>query len=214
MRFSQLFTFFAVLPFSVLVLVQGCSGGSTGSGVCPVIVSDSGPADEAHCGAGTKQGTACCLSSTGTCAATLPLCQSICCTTPRDGGGGGTVIVEDEGGTTIEGGFIEASTRPDASASACPGNTRQTAPFVNTTCQAALDQHCCSQLKACFNMVTSGGATDCNAYGDCINACRSQADPTTCQNDCDAATTTSVRTAYEAIVTCATSDATTSAACQ
>ena len=61
---------------------------------------------------------------------------------------------------------------------------------------------------------TSGGAMDCNAYGDCINACRSQADPTTCQNDCDAATTTSVRTAYEAIVTCANSDATTSAACQ
>ena len=213
MKFTQLFTFFAVLPFSVLVLVQGCSGGSTGSGACPVIVSDSGPADEAHCGAGTKQGTACCLSSTGTCAATLPLCQSICCTTPREGGGG-TVVIEDEGGTN-EAGFIEASTRPDSStSSSCPGNTRQTAPFVNTTCQAALEQHCCSQLKGCFNIVTAGGATDCNAYSGCIAGCASQADPTTCQNNCDTQTTPSVKTAYEAIVTCATNDATTSTACQ
>ena len=213
MKFTQLVTFFAALPFSVIILVQGCSGGSTGSGACPVIVSDSGPADEARCGAGPKQGGACCLSSSGTCGATLPLCQSICCTTPREGG---TVVVEVEGGAvTFEGGTsLEASTRPDSSTSSCPGNTRQAGPFVNSTCQAALEQHCCAELKACFNMVTTGGASDCNAYSACIKGCASQANPTTCQNDCDAATTTSIRTAYEAIVTCATNDSTTTAACQ
>jgi hypothetical protein len=199
-----------------VVLAQGCSGGSTGGGACPVIVSDSGPADEARCGAGPKQGTACCVSASGACAATLPLCQSICCVSASDGGRAESGFVDDEGGvSTFEAGTsFDASTRPDSSTSSCPGNTRQMSDFVNHTCQAALDQHCCSQLKACFNMVTSGGATDCNAYGACINGCASQADPTTCQNDCDAATTTSVKTAYEAIVTCAMNDATTSAACQ
>jgi hypothetical protein len=216
MRSSRYFTLLAVLPLSFLVLAQGCSGVSTGVGACPLIVSDSGPADEAHCGAGPKQGSACCISAGGTCAATLPLCQSICCVSASDGGRVESGFFDEEGGvSTTEGGsFFEASTHRDSSTSSCPGNTRQMSDFVNATCQAALDQHCCSQLKACFNMVTSGGATDCNAYGACINACASQADPTTCQNDCDTATTTSVKNAYEAIVTCATNDPTTTAACQ
>jgi hypothetical protein len=107
---------------------------------------------------------------------------------------------------------FEASTR-DSSTSSCPGNTKQAGPFVNGTCQVALEQHCCTQLKACFNQAVSGGATDCNAYAACINGCASQANPTACQSDCDAATTTSIKSAYEAIVTCATNDPTTTA-CQ
>jgi hypothetical protein len=216
MSSSRYLTLLAVLPFSLLVLAQGCSGGSTGGGVCPIIVSDSGPADEARCGAGPKQGTACCVSSTGTCAATLPSCQTICCVSASDGGRAESGFSDDDGGVlTIEGGtFHEAGTSADSSTSSCPGNTKQMSDFVNATCQAALNEHCCSELKACFNIVPAGGATDCNAYGACINGCASQADPTTCQNDCDTQTTPSVKNAYEAIVTCATNDSTTAAACQ
>ncbi|MDB5214256.1 MAG: hypothetical protein JWO86_2183 [Myxococcaceae bacterium] len=212
MKFPRSLAFFAVVPVALVVLAQGCSSGSTG-GACAVIVDDAGPADQGRCASGPKQGKSCCVSSTASCASTLPLCQSICCITTSDGGDG-PLLTDDEGGTT-DATFFEASTfdaaHPDGATSSCPGNTKQTAPLLNATCQAALEKVCCAELKACFN-IAAGASSDCNAYAACISSCASQADPTTCQTDCDSMTTTSIRNAYDTLVTCATNS--TGTACQ
>jgi hypothetical protein len=208
MKLPRNLAFFAALPFAVLVLVQGCSGGSSG-GVCAVLVDDAGPADQGSCASGPKQGTSCCISSTASCASTLPLCQSLCC--PADGGS--VVVPRPEAGASDADAF-EASTfdaaKPDGATSGCPGN-KQTAPLLNTTCQTALEKSCCTELKGCFNMA-SGTSSDCNAYTACLDSCSTSADVPTCQSDCGNASTPAIVSAYDAIVTCATNNA--AAECQ
>lgn len=213
MRLVRSFSFAVLVPLSVLILVQGCSGGSTG-GSCVVTVDDASSSGAGQCGNGPKQGAACCVSASAACAPQLPLCGDLCCVvaSSSEGGreGGTVVIVESDGAVTDA-----KPVRPDAASSGtCTGNTKQQGPFLNSACQSALEQNCCTELKSCFNIVPSGTSTDCNGYSDCISQCGSAADIATCQTACDDATTTSVKSAYEAIVSCAMNNASTNAACQ
>lgn len=112
---------------------------------------------------------------------------------------------------------VEAS-----STNACPGNTKQKTPFINATCQSALEKDCCAELTACFAIVAAQG--DCNAYSACIPRCRFKSDGVTpetdaakisaCQDDCDLVSPKNVVTAYETIATCTTNHPATNAACQ
>lgn len=215
MRFLRSSAFVVLVPLSVFILIQGCSSSSTG-GSCLISADDGGSSGAGQCGNGPKQGSACCVSSTASCANQLPLCAELCCVAPSSEAGAretGTVVIDTEGGVVSTDARLDVAPA-DATSGACPGNTKQTAPFVNNACQSALEQSCCTELKSCFDIVPSGGSTDCNAYASCIAQCGSSADVQTCQNTCDSSTTPSVKTAYEAIVTCATNNASTSAACQ
>jgi hypothetical protein len=131
-----------------------------------------------------------------------------------------TVVTEPP---PIEAGTSDATVEEDASSKTCPGNTKQTAPFINATCQAALEKECCAELTACFGIVTTGGKDNCNAFSQCIPKCRFKLDGTpetdqakisACEDDCVAASQTNVVDAYDAIATCATGHPASNAACQ
>jgi hypothetical protein len=106
--------------------------------------------------------------------------------------------------TTAEGVLADAGTRRDGSAgSTCPGNTKQTAPFGSSECQSALEQSCCAELTACFDIVAPTGESDCNTYSGCLDACRSMGQDTPCQAACEAKAPTDVKRTYAAITNCA-----------
>ena len=109
----------------------------------------------------------------------------------------------------------------DSATNACPGNTKQTAPLVNATCQKAMETDCCAELTGCFGLDVPA-LQDCNVFSSCISQCKDPlADggkPTTaeiaqCETDiCNANSPKSVQDAYDTMITCATSKAGT--ACQ
>ncbi len=113
-----------------------------------------------------------------------------------------------------------------AVANKCPSNTKQTiGPIVNATCQAALEDQCCTELTTCFNIDPTtedagAEALDCNKFAKCIDQCDvaedagtdAGADKEACQSECALAAPPSVVTAYDAIAACATAKANT--ACQ
>lgn len=116
--------------------------------------------------------------------------------------------VNDDGGTvkpTDSGGDVT-----DASASVCTGNNQQNAIF-SATCQACAEQHCCTELKGCYNQVPGnipdgdGGDSgtpyaSCDDYTTCIGQAQSQADVAIC----DAATTKGISDSYDVLETCVT----------
>ena len=90
-----------------------------------------------------------------------------------------------------------------APTNACAGN-KQSADngFAPATCQPCLEQKCCDKLKTCFDIPDTAEALDCNEYTECTDKCATDADPTTCQKDCDDLAVPGVVDAYDAIVTC------------
>lgn len=114
----------------------------------------------------------------------------------------------------------DASTIDSSPPVACEGNNQTSGPFVNATCQAKLNEVCCTELKGCFNLVIDadaggGGTADCNKYADCVDFARAQ--PTQqeqedAQKECDLNSPKSVQDAYDAITACATDKA--NAECQ
>ena len=103
----------------------------------------------------------------------------------------------------------------DAKKGACPGNRKQTRDILSNQCQAALEDDCCAELTACFNIVPpSMGTLDCNGYAKCIVDCRGAPKLTVCQDQCQLATTKPVFDAYEKIATCAASSPAATAACR
>lgn len=89
---------------------------------------------------------------------------------------------------------------------ACASNTKQTAPLIDTTCQACLEKSCCSQLTTCFNIPKpddSGTKNDCNEYSKCIADCLDDTDVDGCYKLCDEVAADGVQAAYDNITSCA-----------
>jgi hypothetical protein len=102
-------------------------------------------------------------------------------------------------------GTSSGSSGTEGGANACPGNTKQTAPLIDATCQTCLSQKCCSQLTTCFDLPadTDGGTTnDCNSYSKCTADCLDDTDVQGCYQLCDELAAPGVVTAYDSIVSC------------
>ncbi len=166
----------------------------------------------------TDLGAATCASSSGFPASCELLTEPIC--GPALTSVSGVVDAgPDDAGSDV--GVVPVDAAPT---NQCPSNTKQTSPIVSAACQSALEGECCAELTACFGIVPPGASDDCNKYAACIPRCRFKADGVTpetdntlitaCQDDCDLAATTSVISAYEAIVTCVTGHPKSNAACQ
>jgi hypothetical protein len=138
----------------------------------------------------------------------------------------GTVDDREGGtGTNTDSGTSTGDSATDSPVvNACPGNTRRTIEIVDATCQAALDEECCAEQTACFNIVpdqdaAAGGTDDCNAYTKCIALCNGEPDDNKkqlCYGDCDAASQKTIADAYDALVACISNPAHTKSltACQ
>lgn len=128
--------------------------------------------------------------------------------TVDDNGGNGSNL--DSGTQPTEDGGSEVDAGDDdASTALCTDNQQVNKPIVSDTCQACLDQGCCTQLTGCFNIAVSedAGVTplNCDGYAECVAQCASESDPTACYEECDLATTQEIITAYDALVTCGAS---------
>lgn len=129
------------------------------------------------------------------------------------GGTGSNTDVDsgDDTSNDTDASTTDSSVDPDAAAT-CEDNQQSNA-LVSLECQACLEQHCCTELKGCFNL--QPGSDDagtayatCNDYAACLANCSEQnpSDDTAyqaCVTDfCVATTSESVTTAFDGIVTC------------
>jgi hypothetical protein len=131
---------------------------------------------------------------------------------PTTGDGGGTPVTDPDSGVT---------TTTDSGAAVCQGSKQTSGDFFSAACQAKLNSVCCTELKACFDLVPTAddaGTTgsDCNGYSTCIDTCTKKTDGTPetdpmkvslCDDDCDALSSQNVIDGYKAIVDCATAKA-------
>lgn len=129
---------------------------------------------------------------------------------PTTGDGGGIPVTDPDSGVTT-----------DSGAAVCQGNKQTSGDFFSPACQAKLNAVCCTELKACFDLVPTAddaGTTgsDCNGYSNCIDTCTKKTDGTKetdpmkvslCDDDCDALSSKNIIDGYQAIVDCATAKA-------